>query len=187
MSSSEQTLITEIHQGLSHGQKGGHGWVHADHLMMLISCGSHSQSLKHAIGGVKWGMWEANSAFKQTELCPRAEREVAGMWCNSGLPEDFLWTSYGPALAPLSNHCGSRAADFIGSVWIQQFLWLPQPLAPVAGNEIVWGDRLWSYLCHSLWGMLLAIWSWAGHTASCTSGLSSAAQLRPWPLQVFNK
>lgn len=48
--------IREIRQGLSHVQKGGHGWVHAGHLMVLIGCGSHSQSLKHVTGGLKWGL-----------------------------------------------------------------------------------------------------------------------------------
>lgn len=53
---SEQALTTEMSRGLSHGQKGGRGWVRGDHLMVLISCGSHAQNLKHVTGGVKWGL-----------------------------------------------------------------------------------------------------------------------------------
>lgn len=74
ISSSEQGLITETCQGLGHGQTRGRGWVHAYNLMLLTSCGSHAQSLKHATGGVKWGMWKTNSAFKQNSAQEQGER-----------------------------------------------------------------------------------------------------------------
>lgn len=112
MKTSEQILIKEMCQGLSHGQKERCGWVHADHLMVQISCGSHTQSLTHAICRVKWGMLKSKCSFQT-----RAWREVAGMWYNSRPPKNLLWTFYGPDLAPVSHHCGPRAANIIGHFW----------------------------------------------------------------------
>lgn len=87
MNTSEQTLIKEICQGLSHGQKGRQGWVHADHLMVWISCGSHSQSLTHAIFRVKLGKMRSKFSFQTDRIMCKEGRWPAGMWYNSGCPK----------------------------------------------------------------------------------------------------
>lgn len=74
MNSSEQALITEICQRLSHRQKGGHQWVHANHVMV-------------------WS--PVVLMLKELQLSHRQKMEVgvARMGHNTGVPPNFLWTA----------------------------------------------------------------------------------------------
>lgn len=69
MNSSEQALITEICQRLSHRQKGGHQWVHANHVMVWSPVVlmfkelqlSHRQKVE-----VGWLEWDTTLGCPQT-------------------------------------------------------------------------------------------------------------------------
>lgn len=129
MHSSEQALITDRCQRLSHRHKGGHQWVHANHLMV----------------------WSPVALMlRELQLSHRQKVEIGSGQNKTQhkclVPPKLSLDWYGPNLAPVSYHYSPRATDIIGPNWVQQSSSDCLRIWPMSqGMRMVWEGRLLSY------------------------------------------